>query len=107
MADSEPFAQDEAENIRRMSPGDRMTARDGGANAKASIEGSFWVALFALVAVIAVGILAGYALGASSSNREATAAEMDDQSSRIYVLEYDVKNICAQLMAREIIAACH
>ena len=98
---------DEAENIRRWSPGDRMAAGYGGANAKASIDGSFWIALFALFAVVALAVLAGYALGAGDENRQTIAAAIDDQSARIYVLEYDVKNICAQLMAQDVIEACH
>jgi hypothetical protein len=59
------------------------------------------------VAVIALAVLAGYALGTSNENRATIAQSLEDQSDRVYVLEYDVKNICAQLMARDIIEACH
>lgn len=69
MTDEKKHPFDEAENIRRWSPGDRQSARDGGANAKASIEGSFWIALIAI-------LLSFAALGSSwvSTNRSAVAA---------------------------------
>lgn len=98
---------DEAENIRRWSPGNRQSARDGGANAIASITGSFWVALVALVGVIVVGILSGYVLGVGEARDEDVDARLGVMGSRISVLEYDSARMCAQLLEAELIEVCH
>lgn len=117
---------DEAENIRRWSAGDRMSARDGGSVSKASIGGGFWLALVALVfAVIGLaglsvaGVMAfeaakdanaarQYAEEARTnaaialSQRDELAAGIQTLKAKYEVLQYDHQALKGQLVARGI-----
>ncbi len=64
-----------------------------------------FVTMFA--AMVAVAIIAGYSMGSGEESRATTRERLDDMNAGVRVLEYDVKTICAQLIAREIITTCH
>lgn len=74
---------DEAGSIRRWSSGDNI--RDGGA--KASIEGGFWLGLFAILAAFVASAVAWKALGETSG--AVYAAQMAERNAKLaqYQLE--------------------
>ena len=90
---SEPDKQfhDEAESIRRTSPGDCQNASSGGANAKASIDGSFWIAIVAVVMAL-MSIAAVWWIGIALMGQVSVLAERADKAERSAALsrEYAV-----------------
>lgn len=83
------FDHDEAENIRRMSPGDRMT---GTTNQKQSVSmGGVWVAIAALV----LSILAGSAWLNARSELDALIKQVNQLSSRVDAYEAAVRDMSA------------
>ena len=76
---------DEADSIRRWSSGDDMR---GGPNAKASIEGGFWLALLALLAVGVIWLKSEHNVDvirdlASESSAAATRADIAERRANI------------------------
>jgi hypothetical protein len=57
--------------------------------------------------IVAVGILAGYALGAGEERDESVDTRLQQMNSRVSVVEYDLSKICGALLAKEVVEACH
>lgn len=103
--DAKQRHDDEAGRIRRWSPGPSQQAHDNGsnANANASIGGSFWIALVAVIGVVAVGILAGYALGVGQARAETMQAEVRRLNAKVEVLQWEFDKASAQLIQQGLI----
>jgi hypothetical protein len=66
-----------------------------------------FVILVMFVVIVLIGMLAGFALGAGEERDETVDQKLSQMNSRVSVLEYDAKNICAGLLAKKILEACH
>jgi hypothetical protein len=66
-----------------------------------------FVILVMFIVIVAVGMLAGFALGAGEERDETVDEKLAKMDTRVYVLEYDLKNICAGLLAKKVLEACH
>lgn len=70
-------------------------------------KSTLFVVLVMFVVIVVVGILAGYALGAATEQSVTADEKIRRMDSRVYVLEYDAARMCAALMEKNLLEACH
>lgn len=65
------------------------------------------VMLVMFVVIVGLAVLSGYALGAGEERDETVDQKLSRMDNRVYVLEYDNKGLCAQLLANKVVEVCH
>lgn len=65
------------------------------------------VMLVMFIIIVGLAVLAGYALGAGVERDKSVDQKLGRMDNRIYVLEYDSKGLCGQLLAKKVVEVCH
>lgn len=65
------------------------------------------VVLVMFIVIAAIGVIAGYSLGAGEARAENLAAQLRTMGARVSVLEYDAARVQAQLVEKGLIEGTH